>query len=117
MLLDRDKGFGVNAFELDFRLILNQPLQQGYVVVANAFYGVRNQHLRRWQRMMGTGADFGENEVLMLEGDPVTVGGDVHVKRIVFALVNTAIAQLKQFGVKRSAEEVKAEVGNFWSNR
>ena len=66
---------------------------------------------------MSTSANFGEDEVVVLEGHPVTIGRDVNVKRIILAFVQTAITKFKQFWVKRSAKQVKAQVGNFWSNR
>jgi len=67
--------------------------------------------------MMSTCADLGENEVLVLESHPMTVGRDVDLQRIILTFVATTVAKLKQFWVKRSAKEVEAKVGNFWSNR
>ena len=67
--------------------------------------------------MMGTCTDLGENEVVVFESDPVPVGRDVHVERIVFTLVQTAITEFEQLWMKRSAKQMEAEVGNFWSNR
>ena len=66
---------------------------------------------------MSTCANLGKNEVVVFESDPVTIGRDVYVERIVLTFVQTAVAKLKQFWVQRSAKQVETEVGNFWSNR
>ena len=66
---------------------------------------------------MSTCANLCKYEVLVLESDPVTIGRNVDVERIVLAFVQTTITKFKQFWVKRSAKQMEAEVGNFWSNR
>lgn len=67
--------------------------------------------------MMSTCANLGKNEVFVLEGDPVTIGGNVYAERVVLTFVLTATTKLKQFRVKGSVKQVEAEVGNFGSNR
>ena len=66
---------------------------------------------------MSTCANLGKHEVLVLKSDPVTIGCDVNVERIILTFVQTAITKLEQFWMKRSAKQVEAKVGNFWSNR
>lgn len=117
MLLDGDEGFCIDRFELYFRFVLNLTIEQRHLILAGAFDRVGDQYLRSGQGMVSTCADLAKYEVLVLQSDPVTIGGNVDVESVVLALVQTAIAKLEQFWMKRSAKQVEAEVGNFWSNR
>lgn len=95
MLLDHDKRFCIHSFQLNPRLVMNLTVQQLQFVLTDAFDRMRNQNLRRRQRVMSTGADLRENRMLVLERNPVPVGRDVHIQQIVFAFVRTTIAKLE----------------------
>ena len=85
LLLDHDKGLGINQLKFDFRLVVDlEP--KGRLVVANAFNRMRNKELLGRQRMMSTSTDFGKHQIIMGKRNRVTVRGNVDAKLVTLAL-------------------------------
>ncbi len=66
LLLDRRKRFGWDALDLHIRVIVDSILKACFVD-RRALDGMRNQNTSRGERMVGTGADFGQHQSVVQE--------------------------------------------------
>ena len=94
LLLDDDEGLGIDGFKLDLRKIVNlQP--ESRFVFTDAFDRMRNQQLLGWQGMVSSGADLGQQQIIMSKRNRVTVGCDLNTQFVFFTLDRSAGANIE----------------------
>ena len=112
LLLNDNKGLWIDGFKLDFRKILYPQAKSGFVF-ANAFDWMRNQHLLGRQRVVGSGADFGQQQVIMSKRNRVTISRDVNPQFVLFTFDRATCTDIEKLWMHVPREQMKIQICNF----
>lgn len=74
---------------------------------------MRNQNLFGRQWVMGSGADFGQYQVIMCERNRVTIGRNVNPQLVLFTLDSAAGTNIEKLRMHVPREQVKIQIRDF----